>query len=235
MYAEQLIALYDNFWAVADITPISHIRVNFDFAVLLDKNGYKMAAEIHRAAAVPCTVASETRTSNVAPHLMHDNLGYVANLPNYQKHHKSYLSQLQAYVDATNDEYAKTVLAYVRSDKILEHLEPVISKSKIRKPLEKINVCFLVYPATDLINTNWINYHVSCLSKNGICIVTGNQDYIPTAYPAKIRNETDFAKLFVDSSSVGYIASQKIIHTLQMLCRDEDNDLNDINISNYYI
>ena len=43
------------------------------------------------------------------------------------------------------------------------------------------------------------------------------EDYIPEAYPAKIMSVTDKSKIFAKGSDVGYIASQKIIHTMQYL------------------
>ena len=64
---------------------------------------------------------------------------------------------------------------------------------------------------------------------NGMCSITGNNDFIPATYPKGIRFAGDGAKLFITSSrnimlkgmpalAPGYIASQKILHTLQCLC-----------------
>lgn len=63
----------------------------------------------------------------------------------------------------------------------------------------------------------WAEYYVNTLPKNGICSVTMQEDYIPEAYPAKIMDVTDKSKIFVKGCGVGYIASQKIIHTMQYL------------------
>ena len=57
-----------------------------------------------------------------------------------------------------------------------------------------------------------------------MCAITGESDYIPDAYPGNIRFPSDMAKLFMTKPDkldgmpqlrAGYVASQKIIHTLQ--------------------
>ena len=225
MYHEELIKLYDNYWEQLKIAPVAHTKISSDFVVLLDATGYKMAAELHEYMAVPCTVESETRTSNIAPHLLHDNLSYVGNMPGYEDRYSAYLDQLKNYVDQTSDPVAKVIYEYVVKGTVLDDIMPLIKKSKIRKPPYKINVVFLVYPQKDTIDINWTNYYVNHLPKNGMCMATGVEDFIPDAYPTRIRSKTDMAKLFVGGCGIGYVASQKIIHTLQVMAGGNADDI----------
>ena len=75
---------------------------------------------------------------------------------------------------------------------------------------------FAVYK-TEYDPEEWTEYYIKTLPKNGICSVTMQEDYMPEAYPAKIMSATDKSKIFAKGSGVGYIASQKIIHTMQYL------------------
>lgn len=217
MYHDELIKLYDKYWERLKIAPVAHTKIMSDFVILLDANGYKMAAETHEYVIVPCTAESETRSNNIAPHLLHDNITYVTNIPGYEKRHEAYLKQLHDYVSDCNDPIAKVIYQYVSTRDVLQDLSHVMNKAKINKPHGQINIIFSVYPSDDTVDLIWTNYYVNSLTKNGICMVTGQPDFIPRAYPSKIRGKTDMAKLFVDGSSIGYIASQKIIHTLQVL------------------
>ena len=141
-------------------------------------------------------------------------------------------------MEEENKEFDKAVYDYVSTADILHDLEPVMERSKIRKPLFNRNIIFLAYPSNDTINLTWTNYYVNTLPKNGICSVTGEPDYIPQAYPSKIRNPSDMAKIFAKGSNVGYIASQKIIHILQVLIKNQEEIKAEIapsEITNFYI
>lgn len=238
MYTNELIRMYDEYGEQLLAAPIAHTKISSDFVIMLDANGFKMAAEVHEYVSVPCTVESETRSSNIAPHLIHDNISYVADIADCEKRHEAYLNQLHDYISNCNDPYAKAVYDYVSTADVLHDLEPVMERAKIRKPLLSWNIVFLVYPAKDTINLTWTNYYVNTLPKNGICSVTGEPDYIPQAYPSKIRNPSDMAKLFANGSNVGYIASQKIIHILQVLANNQKEIKAEIapsEITNFYI
>lgn len=61
------------------------------------------------------------------------------------------------------------------------------------------------------------------LPKNGLCYATGELDYIPTGYPACITSPPGKERLILKDSGVGYVASQKIIHTLQYFAYAAEN------------
>ena len=89
--------------------------------------------------------------------------------------------------------------------------------------------CLNLLRSGDGQNKQWKDYYLRSLEPNGMCSITGNNDFIPATYPKGIRFAGDGAKLFITSSrnimlkgmpalAPGYIASQKILHTLQCLC-----------------
>ena len=74
---EELIKLYDKL--VDDgkpVCPVAHTYLTAHVGVLIDKNGNFLAAMKTQAqgelVAVPCTIESEGRTNNIAPHLLSD-------------------------------------------------------------------------------------------------------------------------------------------------------------------
>lgn len=224
---------YDKNFIQKRIAPIAHTKITADICILLDANGFKIAAEIHDRVIIPCTAESETRSSNVAPHLLHDKLSYVAEIEGYENRHDLYIAQLQNYVNATGNIIAKAILNYVSRNDILKDIKPVTDK--INLPLHGLMVVFYVYPADDTIDLQWTKYYLSTLPKNGVCIITGMPDYIPNAYPANIRYPGDKAKLFVANPQAkqdhmgdlfpGYVASQKILHTMQVKCQGNEEEI----------
>ena len=92
----------------------------------------------------------------------------------------------------------------------------------------------------------WTDYYLNKLPKNGMCMLTGQPDYIPKSYPVVKRNSKDLARLIIAEPSqdinkllwdkdflIGYTASQKILHTLQALLEDDksylDNEVEFLN------
>lgn len=223
---EKLIEFYDN---TEDVCPVAHTYITAHVAVLLDITGkFLFAMDVRNRkelVAVPCTIESSSRTSNVAPHLINDNLSYLGNLPKFKERHTEYMVQLKTYVDDVGDLYAKTVYKYISKGKIMSDLDPVIKKIGKSKAVDKINIIFGVYGT--VINGSslkWTNYYYNnVLRINGICAITGKPDYIPETYPAGILSPGSQARLFMAGCGAGYIASQKIIHALQYLIYVKEN------------
>lgn len=228
-----LINDYDKNYMLKKIAPISHMKVTSDIHILLDATGFKMAAEMHERTIIPCTIESETRTRNPSPHLLHDKLSYVAKIPGYEHRHKLYMDQLSKYVDSTGNLIARTILEYLATNDILEDIFEVTSK--MNRPVDTLMTVFFVYPHDSTIDLQWTDYYLKTLPINGICPITGKPDHIPNAYPANIRYPGDMAKLFIanplskmDSKydvTPGYIASQKILHTLQVKCQGNQSEI----------
>ena len=100
---EGLIKYYDNLEKNnKPVCPIAHTYISAHIGVLIDKAGnflVAMAPEVRgELATIPCTIESEGRTCNIAPHLLSDQLQYVGIVPGQEKKHEAYLAQLQEYV-----------------------------------------------------------------------------------------------------------------------------------------
>ena len=206
------------------VAPVAHATITGHIAVTVDCIGNFAGASILRKQCyVPCTEESECRTSNVAPHLIHDNMSYVCELPGHEIRHSAYMQQLKEYISNVNDQLAEAVYEYVKNGNIMEDIEPVVSDFSL--PKEKINICFYGYGLPEeTVNRKWEEYYISTLPINGFCGVTGEDCYIPSQYPRSIRKQGDFARLFMrDKDQLnsmpgilpGYVTAQKIIHTLQ--------------------
>lgn len=233
MIWQRLMETYDNnINRCVDIAPIAHTKIKGNIGILIDSFGiFRMAAEIdNETVIVPCTIESETRTSAVAPHLIHDNLSYVGNIDGFEKRHEAYMKQLRDYALNGNAPYAKAIYNYLERGTIMQDIAYILSE---KKNIEKINIVFSVYRTKDdtTIDSNWTSYYTAKLPKNGICMMTGEPDHIPKAYPAGIRYGKDFGRLLVANPMkldedrcvlrAGYIASQKCLHVLQALMEED--------------
>ncbi|MGY3665493.1 MAG: type I-C CRISPR-associated protein Cas8c/Csd1 [Roseburia sp. 1XD42-69] len=220
MVWQDLIETYDRQQDIRHICPIAHTQILAHICLLLDDNSNLLAgARVRQSVFAPCTVKSECRTRNVAPHLIHDKISYVTNI-NPQKH-DAYMEQLSGYVADTDDYFAKIVLNYLRKETISNDLRYFIDLKSNPNLVIAFGIRGQDYIAP---METWTDYYVSKLPKNGICALTGESDFIPDAYPSNIRYSSDMAKLFcvkkdkldgMPQIRPGYIASQKIIHTLQ--------------------
>lgn len=220
MIWKNLIETYDKQRDAWHICPIAHTQIIARIGIMLDEQSNILAvAKIRQSIFAPCTAKSECRSSNIVPHLVHDNASYVANIN--PKRHNAYITQLSDFVSDTDDNFCKIVLKYLQKETICEDLQHLINL--------KDNPGFVITFGIEgweesTVSDTWIKYHLSRLPKNGTCAVTGKADYIPDAYPSGIRYPSDMAKLFAAKPDKlgnmprlrpGYIASQKIIHTLQ--------------------
>lgn len=218
----ELIDYYEKIKAIEGVCPLAHTYMSVHIGVLLDERGDFLAAADfsgqEKLAVVPCTIESEGRTRNIAPHLLSDNLSYVGGLPEYEERFRAYLEQLDKYVkNNPADVYAASVYRYVRKRQLIMDVKELLKNHKY--DLKSINISFAVRGLTELgEDLDWTNYYVKLLKKNGICCITGNRDHIPNTYPARITSQTGRERLFLKGCGVGYVASQKIIHALQYMC-----------------
>lgn len=220
MFWQDLIETYDTQADVRHICPIAHTQIIARVGVMLDEQSNILAAaKIRQSIFAPCSAKSECRGSNIAPHLVHDNASYVANIN--PSRHKAYMEQLSEFAEDTDDNFCKIVLKYLEKDTICDDLKYLIDLKD--NPMTVITFG-IKGSKENTVNQTWVDYYLSKLPKNGLCAITGELDYIPDAYPGNIRYPSDMAKLFcakpdkldgMPQLRAGYIASQKIIHTLQ--------------------
>lgn len=226
MIWKDIIETYDTQKEARHICPIAHTQIIAHIGVMLDEQSNILAvAKIKQSIFAPCTAKSECRSNNIAPHLIHDNASYVANINS--KRHDAYMEQLDAYVSSCpQDVLAKCVLDYLAKDTICQDLDCLCNLKD--NPGMVITLGLKGYKESTT-SYGWIKYHLAQLPKNGICAITGEADHIPDAYPGGIRYPGDMAKLFMAKPDkldgmpqlrAGYIASQKIIHTLQSFFND---------------
>lgn len=232
MIYKELLDLYDKLDSYKVVAPPAHTTITPKIGVLLNPNGNFMGAMyINETAIVPCTEQSEYRTSNIAPHLIHDNLSYVGNLPGYEARFSAYMKQLEDYIKHVDDPIAKAVYAHAGTGLLLHELKPITDSIPV--PIKSISVSFGIPGLRTTINYDWTRYYVDSLPINGLCSITGEPAYIPYGYPKNLRKQGDMAKLFlnpkaeesVDDRPVcapGYVASQKICHALQWLTSAPD-------------
>ena len=88
------------------VIPVAHIRIKPNIGILLDDYGNFQAAMVieNERCTIPCTIDSESRTSSIAPHPIHDNISYVSNYyPKYKNRHELYMKQLESYIREVDD------------------------------------------------------------------------------------------------------------------------------------
>lgn len=211
------------------ICPISHVSISAHIGILIDADGNFLCAQIPsvkgEAVHVPCTIESEGRTSNIAPHIMSDQLCYVANCgEQFTARHEAYLSQLEHFVSCCPDDaYANAIYKYVQKGTLMDDIRDVLPE-KTAIPLEKMNAIFCVYGlSNEGADPCWTEWYLSQLEVNGVCCITGESDYIPSSYPKCITSSNGNEVLFQKGSPVGYTASQKIIHALQYMIYGRKN------------
>lgn len=220
MILQDLIETYETQSKSRHICPIAHTQIIARIGIMLDEQSNILsAAKIRQSIFAPCTVKSECRSSNIAPHLIHDNASYITNVN--PDRHEAYMEQLIKFVNDTGDIFCKIVLKYLQKETLCDDLKNLIDLKD--NPMTVITFGIKGWEE-NTINQTWINYYLSKLPKNGVCAITGENDYIPDAYAGNIRFPSDMAKLFMTKPDkldgmpqlrAGYVASQKIIHTLQ--------------------
>lgn len=226
-YYQELIKLYDNSWRTGTVAPIAHTMVRAKIGVLLSENGQLLAAnKIDEAMPIPCALRSETRTSNIAPHAIHDNITYLSDTPEKQNRHIAYMEQLRSYLSAWEDPLAIAAYRYLSKGTIRMDLAPILRSIQLS---EGACIAFSLPKMESSISETWIDWYIHSLPKNGMCSITGEQDYIPDVYPRGIRYASDMAHLFMEEGgnimildyrqtiTGGYMATQKIAHVLQSM------------------
>lgn len=208
------------------ICPIAHTYLSAQIQIMISQDGKFMAAKLPSVKGelicAPCTIRSETRTSNIAPHLLHDQIGYVSNFN--PKKHKEYIAQLKNYIkECPHDVYASAIYRYVVRDTLLFDIKSILPE-KPKIPLEKTNVVFAVCGLENVgADLEWTKWYLSQLKPNGFCYITGEMEYIPNTYPRCIRTSSDRGTLFLKGSNVGYINAQKITKSLQYMIYGQQN------------
>ena len=228
---EGLIKYYDSLVdAGKPVCPIAHTYISCNVGVLINKDGEFLCAQVPSVKGelvpVPCTIESDGRTRNISPHLLHDQLCYVTYYSDkYKEKYSAYINQLKSYVDSCpEDMYANAVYKYVSKNTLMSDIKDILDTIQLKFPKENMNIIFCVYGMdNEGIDLKWTDWYLSKLKINGLCHATGEKDYIPESYPKCTTSNNGKEVLFTKYSHIGYIASQKIIHTIQYLSYGREN------------
>lgn len=195
-----LISLYDVLMDAGEpVCPVAHTYITAHICVSLDKNGNFLAAMPASVdgelVAVPCTMESEARTSNIAPHLISDQVGYVTRYPGLEKRHDAYLDQLRKYVKAVpDDEYAAAVYKHVQTGLLMDEIRDLLPKTGKCSITGELDYIPSSYPRDLRFPGDRARIFIS------------NQDPLDS----------------MPGSFPGYVASQKCCHTIQYMAYGRD-------------
>ena len=116
------------------LVPVSHTVQTAHIEVVLSADGEFIRAECippdDALTIVPCTEDSAVRSSGIAPHMLFDNLKYVAGDaveynadPKTVKNYEAYCSQLSEWCGSEGcPEFARSVYKYVSKGRLIQDL-----------------------------------------------------------------------------------------------------------------
>lgn len=116
MIWSKLLETYEN---CNDIIRVAHVALPLSVGVLLDPQGKLLLIqkfEKKEWAESPCTVKSETRTSNICPHIINDKYTYIGGKD--KEKHSKYMDQLKQYAENSNHLYPFAVYKYLSENDI---------------------------------------------------------------------------------------------------------------------
>ena len=219
------------------LAPPSHTVQNAHAEIFLNEFGellrIRPLTKAEARTITPCTEDSAVRSSNNAPHIVYDNLKYIAgdaqryiakqdNSKNYEK----YCSQLS---DWCNDEncpnQVKAIYKYIKRGTVFHDLiesglilpeeklkwngdkdnKPAdISKTVVRFRVEdKYGNSFECNTNSELMNS-YMEYDVKTRKQKSVCFVSGTTQAVTYKHPTKIRTTGDSARLISANDEYGF-------------------------------
>jgi len=242
-----LSALNDGYEARVDsasnFAPVYHTWRSAHVLISLNEHGTVMGIDQipvdRRSVIIPTTEDATNRTSDSAPHLLHDNIDYLASdygdyFPKDRKRaeqraaaHREQLKDFCSY-EGLHDATAKTVLDYLETNIIMEDLIKygllTSEDDTSRWVIEKLNGTPLVYfnvlsdkSSVETFQAEWIHYYqevVAAKSIHGVCYATGHTN-VPLAKKCLkgLRRGGDSGKLISYSDTV---VSERFSHAEDM-------------------
>ena len=232
------------------LAPMCHMITEPKIEITIDNSGEFIRAvewpSNNGKIAIPVTVESANRSSAPSPHILCDNVGYLA--PNVKEKHELYVNQLELLHDI--HPFFKSVLNYIKKGNILEDLKKSDLYNGDFKKIESSIVCWRVNGIKDEQPECWNNenlkekyckYFMENLLKNfsdDVCMVTGDKTFIVPMHlkgvfsfngNAKIiscNDKTNFTfrgrfKEQNEAMTVSYEASQKSHNALKWLIAND--------------
>lgn len=210
------------------LLPLCHITKKTDIIVIIDGDGnFRHAEHSPKEIIIPCTEGSANRTSDNAPHPLHDELGYLCYDENKRK---EYFKQLENWHDrhpkvraVYNYLIRGTLLDDLRKygitvDRENQNLFKKDGKKKTEKELEdelcKQFVRFSVEIPGDLVPHLWEDVTLfrawqSYLAEKDkgiteLCYVTGKKSTLTYKHPKGINSSTYGAKIISCNDSENF-------------------------------
>ena len=206
------------------LLPIGHMWAYTNVRITIDVNGCFLRAEKYESSiAIPCSLDSGGRSSNMSPHPLHDNLGYLAK---DEEKFEKYMEQLEEWKG--DNAKLNTVYKYIKGKTLIDDLEnlDVETKKKLESKGDAF-ICFRVEVKGDqtpdlwkdrAISALWIDYYLNsqALAIKDICYITGELSQVAVKHPKGTNKKTHSAVLVSgtyanirNNNSIGYVASQK--------------------------
>jgi CRISPR-associated protein Csd1 len=202
---------------------VAHIEV------VIDRNSklirVKKLIRSESSTIIPVTEFSASRTRDIAPHPLCEELSYCAqDLPNADSQKtESYIQQLSKW-ESSNFSHPKVsaIYAYLSQKRLYADLSeqevfPFVSKdakgTQIKIEDEKVFIrwkietvgdpCSGTWEDSTLIQA-WISFDRTNNLPNGICMISGDFSYIGKKHPRFLRDSSDGAKLISANDDDGY-------------------------------
>ena len=213
--------------------PVAHSVKNAHIEVVLDCNGnlqyIKALAGADAATLIPVTEKSFSKTGNIDPHPLAEELSYcaidlVGEIKGKEERNKKYLELLALWCNSPQAHpKATAVLCYVRkgtlwadAQKYVEFPLQFKSKSGVTQKIEPTK-CFVRWRVEIVGNPDsstwqdesliqaWISFEKAINPKLGFCYVTGQDDVrLAKFHPKYIRNAADGARLVTRNDWDGF-------------------------------
>lgn len=195
--------------------PISHIFFNCQLQIDLKMDGSFAGASVvdDQRTIVPATIDSSTRSSNIVPNPIDDNLQYVARdfsdwsgEEKFAEFHNKYLKQLKDYLDFLEDygdqdvyQTIRAIFRYVSEGDIIKDLQAnkIFGDADNKKAVAKKVVRFNVRNSENIKRFEdrrffdaWIRYYQQVLKASASCgELSVGTDYITGAQKVILTNK----------------------------------------------
>ena len=230
------------------LAPIGHLIARAKAEIVIDSDGNFIRAEkIDKRIPIPCTEESAGRSSNAIAHPLCDRLPYIVKEIDVKKH-DAYLEAIRVWKES---EYGSpkldAIYKYVLKNHVLSDLKrseaiELDNKGDIKDKdvlltwrVEGLGIdSGAVYEDEELMH-NYTEFYIhNRNSKKGLCMITGEEDYLANNHLKGILSFSANAKLISSNDktdftyqgrflnenealSVGYISSQKAHNALKWL------------------
>ena len=199
----------------APLLPLNHmLSSDVNITITIDENGQFSRAEKHGTKdkikiIMPATKLSSGRVGNIAPHPLHDQIGYMLENPEKPQKLEGYLDLLSKW--SSKNKKVKAVETYVANNTILDDLknseiEIKSEKDFIRFRVEILNDMYLDIDTDPDVIKAWQDYCLEIQQGNKeLCYATGKYDILQVNHPKGVNSSSGNAKLISSNDTSNYV------------------------------